>query len=98
MPYGRKIDKNSEEIDDEARREGLGIVDLSWCGRGIPDRLYYRIGSPLLVWLIEIKDPKDRKLTPAEAKFHERHPGLVTVVATAEELHQTVCKLKSRPV
>lgn len=101
MPaYYHSVDKNTPQIDDVAREEGFHIIDTSWVGRGFPDRIYYRLGSPRLFLFIEIKNKAGHgnRLKESQKKFQEEHPGIVDVVCTPEELRLIICKIKSRLV
>ncbi len=62
------------------------VFDLASVGDGMADII---VGDGRRNWLFEIKDPAQRpsarKLTPAEAAFHDAWPGQVDVIESAED-------------
>lgn len=50
--FARKVDANQGAIATALRNAGCVVVDLSWCGRGVPDLHVVRAGR--LYWL-EVK-------------------------------------------
>jgi hypothetical protein len=70
-----KIDANQPEIVSAFRRLGCQVAHTHMVGAGFPDIVILRKGR---VALVEIKDgakpPSARKLTKAEAEFHETWP------------------------
>lgn len=81
-------DGNHAAIVAELRRL-LGaacVFDLASVGDGMADII---VGDQGRNWLFEIKDPAQRRsarrLTPAEAAFHDAWPGQVDVIESVED-------------
>ena len=79
-----RTDTNDSEIVNILLKLGAEVVDLSQCGRGIPDKL---------VWfknryhLIEIKyrGPLGWKYTPAQQKFRKRYAMPIVTLDNVED-------------
>jgi hypothetical protein len=69
--YAARVDDNQAEIVEALRKAGATVQSLAEVGRGCPDLL---IGYQNKTALIEVKDgaksPSERKLTPAQDKWH----------------------------
>ena len=84
-----KVDSNQAEIVEAFRKLGCAVFPTHMVGKGFPDIVV------LCHWevrLVEIKDgakpPSARKLTEAEAEFHETWP--VHIVATTGDVVRLV--------
>jgi hypothetical protein len=86
-------DENHEAVIAELVLLGYQVEDLAFVGRGVPD-LYVSRGG-IGRW-VEVKNPtarpgRKRGATQAavdarEAAFRDRHPGLVIVATSADEV------------
>ena len=89
MRRAAKVDANQAEIVAALRAAGCGVLDLSKVGNGCPDLLVHAPTYPWRHYLLEVKDgkkpPSERKLTPAQEKFHERWKGWIHFVKSPEE-------------
>jgi hypothetical protein len=85
-----KVDANQGRIVEALRHSGCWVWSLAGAGNGCPDLLVWRDGYHLL----EVKDgsrpPSERRLTPAEERFHAQCPGPVYVVNSVAEALQAV--------
>lgn len=92
-----KTDGNQTKVVEALRKAGLSVAITSSLGNGFPDLVVADGGFmrsnkiPLRkTVLIELKDPtqkpSDRKLSPAEKKFHDSWKGEIYVCTTAEEI------------
>ena len=76
MRNGR-VDANQTKIVKALRAHGVTVFPTSDIGRGFPDLI---VNSPYTkrIYFMEVKDgnkpPSQRKLTPAQVKFHS-HPA-----------------------
>ena len=74
---------------------GCSVWITSSCGQGAPD-LVIAIGKRNL--LIELKDgskpPSQRKLTPAEAKFHDEWKGELYIINNEDEAIELVNRIR----
>ncbi|MDQ7262239.1 hypothetical protein NM680_10580 [Paracoccus sp. PS-1] len=86
MRRAAKADRNQSEIVAALRAVGASVQPLHAVGQGCPDLL---VGFRGQCFAIEVKDgllpPSDRKLTPAQIKWHRDWRGHVAVVLTAED-------------
>lgn len=86
MRTAARTDDNHREIVDALRAVGASVESLAAVGRGVPD---LAVGFRGLTYLLEVKDgakpPSARRLTPAEAAWHESWRGQVATVASIEE-------------
>jgi hypothetical protein len=87
--FNRRIDDNQHSIVAALRAHGAFVQSLANIGMGCPDLLVGWRGRWLLV---EVKDgsrtPSGRRLTPAEAKWHDvagSHRLRVHVVTSVDE-------------
>lgn len=84
--YAPKVDGNQGEIVRILRVAGYSVQVLNRVKDGCPDLL---VGCYGLNVLLEVKDPaqepRKRRLTEPEAKWHRNWPGQVAVVETPEE-------------
>jgi len=76
-----KRDANERPIVDTLRAAGYAVQTLEQ-GKGVPDLMV--CGPDGRMSMLEVKQPGER-LTPAQARWHEEWPGLVSVVHTPEE-------------
>lgn len=86
MKYARRADGNQPEIVAALRAAGATVQALHTVGMGVPDLLVaYRNRTMVM----EIKDPtkpkSDRKLTPAQQKWHDMWIGEKHIVETVEQ-------------
>jgi len=86
--FASKVDANQKDIVKALQAVGAAVTLLSSVGQGCPDLL---VGWKGANWLMEVKDgrrpPSERKLTPAQEKWHKAWKGQVAVVTnTAEAL------------
>lgn len=86
-----RVDDNQDEIKNALRDIGASVFVTSNVGNGFGDLV---VGFRGVNYLLEIKDgskpPSRRKLTPAEAKFHDEWRGQVDVVNSVDEALQVV--------
>ncbi len=85
MKIGRRVDSNHGKIRTALRAAGCFVVDLSQCGRGIPDLLACSSRAPERVVLLEVKSGPKEKLTEDEKQFFASYPGPAARVETVEE-------------
>lgn len=89
MRRAAKVDANHAEIVAALRSAGCWVMDLSAVGKGCPDLLVHGPTWPWHLTLLEIKDgskpPSERKLTPAQVKFHAGCNAPLMVVTSADE-------------
>lgn len=82
----RRTDANHSDIRDALKAAGASVMDLSGVGRGCGDFL---VGFSGLNYLIEAKDggksASQRRLTPAQVRFHAGWKGQIATVTTAAE-------------
>lgn len=103
MRRAAKVDANHAEIVRVLRSAGCGVLDLSKVGNGCPDLLVHAPTFPAcrMPVLLEIKDgkkpPSERKLTPAQEKFHGLWKGWIHVVTSADEALAAVGLVEPRP-
>jgi hypothetical protein len=93
-----KADDNQPEIVAAFRKLGCEVAHTHMVGKGFPDIVVKSGGAFSSVHLVEIKDgakPKSaRKLTEAEAEFHETWP--VEIVETTDDVVRLVLKWRGR--
>lgn len=83
MRRAAKVDANHHEILKALRQVGAQVFDTSAVGNGFPDAVCLFRGE---VFLVEIKQGKYWKLTPAELVFHEGWAeGPVHIVESIED-------------
>ena len=86
MKYARRADGNQPEIVAALRAAGAVVQPLHTVGQGVPDLL---VAFRNRTFVMEIKDPSkpksDRKLTPAQEKWHAMWIGEKHVVETVEQ-------------
>jgi hypothetical protein len=86
LKYARRADGNQPEIVAALRAAGAVVQPLHTVGSGVPDLL---VATKTRTFVMEIKDPtkpkSDRKLTPAQQKWHDMWIGEKHVVETVEE-------------
>lgn len=84
MKYARRADGNQPAIVAALRKAGASVQPLHTVGQGVPDLLVAFDRT----FVMEIKDPSkpksDRKLTPAQQKWHDGWIGEKHVVETPE--------------
>ena len=84
--YARRTDANHREIVETFRALNASVVSLSSVGAGVPDLLVAYCGETILV---EVKDgaktASQRKLTPAQVKFHKEWGGVIAVVTSHDD-------------
>lgn len=83
----RRDGNHAAIVADLRRLLGAACVfDTAAVGDGFPDIV---VGDGRRNWLFEIKDPAQppsgRRLTDAEARFHDAWPGQVDVIESAED-------------
>ena len=76
-----KVDSNQGEIVRFLRSIGASVASIATVGTGVPDLI---VGYRGVNYLVEVKDgskpPSQRRLTPAEEKFHAEWRGTVHIV------------------
>lgn len=86
MSYARKVDANHREIVGVFLAMGASVASLAALGAGVPDLLVGYCGKN---YLVEVKDgekpPSQRKLTPAQQKFHAAWLGSVRIVESVDQ-------------
>ena len=89
MRRAARTDRNHAEIVAAFRLFGCSVQSLAAVGAGVPDLLVGWRGKNLL---IEVKDGQktksQRKLTPAQVKFHWKWYGLISVVECADDVRK----------
>lgn len=98
MRRAAKRDANHAPIVQALRLVGCNVQDLAAVGEGCPDLL---IGIPTVRKLVfaEIKDgdkpPCERKLTPAQVKWHQEWDGYpVHIIESVSEALEIVAAIK----
>lgn len=83
--FGRQKDVNQKPITEVLIKRGFCVVDLSGCGKGIPDML---VSDQWDMCLVEVKDGEDKKLTEAQVIFWKNWYGkpLVRINSVEEAL------------
>jgi hypothetical protein len=88
------VDRNQPEIVKALRQAGVSVQPLHTVGQGCPDLLCAWRNR---VVLLEVKDglkpPSDRRLTPAQVKWHAGWGADVFVVETIEQALAAVGRL-----
>ncbi len=85
--YARKVDANQKRVTAELRKRGFSVALTHTLGGGRPDFTVGRWGVSVDVELKDpAKPPSQRKLTPAEAKWHGAWKGCAMIAETAEEI------------
>jgi hypothetical protein len=83
----KRTDNNQTEIVNAFRRLGCFVHVTSDLGKGFPDLL---VTAKAKLWLIEIKDgkkpPSQRRLTPAEKKFHQIWGEHVKIISSVQDV------------
>lgn len=81
-----RVDANQAAIVEALRAAGATVESLAMVGRGVPD---LAVGYRGQTYLLEVKDgakPESaRRLTPAEAAWHDGWRGHAAVVISIEE-------------
>ena len=84
--YARRVDANQLEIIKALLAIGCTVADTSRAGEGFPDLV---VGYRGKNYLIECKDgnkrPSERRLTPAQIRFHKQWRGQIVTVKNADE-------------
>lgn len=101
----RSTDKNQPQIVAAIQACGWSWMDTNVLAEGKMDGVAYKWIEPSVpgaypykMVLIEIKNPegkhykKDNPLSPAEFKFHARHPGLIQIIWTPEQVTELLRK------
>ena len=82
----RRVDANQKEIVKALIAIGCAVADTSRAGEGFPDLV---VGYRGINYMMEVKDGKqtasNRKLTPAQVKFHADWKGQIVVVESVEQ-------------
>lgn len=77
----QRVDANHRAVIEALWAAGLWAFSTAGLGGGFTDIITWVRGA---FWLLEVKDgsrpPSDRKLSPAEEKFHRQCPGNILVV------------------
>lgn len=76
-----RVDACQPEIVEALRKCGCNVLSLAAVGKGCPDLLCEFRGR---LYLLEVKDPKHGKLTPAQVAFLVDW-GSVEIVRSAEQ-------------
>lgn len=96
MTYSAKrVDDNQTDIVNAFRSLGATVLILSSVGKGCPDIMIGIFGKN---YLIEIKDgkkpPSARKLTEAEAEFHQKWKGQVDIITSLDDVLNFMKKIR----
>ncbi len=87
VPYARRVDGNQKRVAAELRKRGFSVAFTHTIGGGRPD---FSVGRWGITVDVELKDPakppSQRKLTPAEEKWHGAWKGCAIVAETADEI------------
>lgn len=99
MAYKRRTDGNHAEIANGFRQVGCRVHQTHALGQGFPDLTCFDPVSGH-IFLVETKDgslpPSRRKLSPAEARFHEEWDGSkLFIVESLEDVQSVVNNLRS---
>lgn len=92
--YGRRKDKNHNDVADALREAGHYVWDTYRQGDGFPDILVVPRGFTEAV-LMEIKLPGE-SLTSKEQQFWEDYPGTGYIVRSGEEAIECLILLARR--
>lgn len=91
MRRAAKVDRNQAEIVAALRAVGASVQPLHAVGQGCPD---LAVGFRGTIYFLEVKDgalaPSDRKLTPAQVKWHRDWRGHVAVVLSVEDAMRVI--------
>jgi hypothetical protein len=84
----KRTDRNHREISTACKQiPGVSYFNTHEIGKGFPDIV---IGYKGKNYLVEIKDgtkaPSQRKLTKAEAVFHESWTGQIATITSVDDL------------
>lgn len=86
MKRGARVDANQAQIVEALRAAGATVLHLHMLGSGAPD---LAVGIGGRNYFLEVKDgrrkPSERRLTPAEQRWHEDWRGQVAVVGSVGE-------------
>lgn len=89
--YASRVDDNQAEIVAQLRLRKCVVVSSAGQGRGFPDIAFNYRG---FTFFAEIKDGRkqkaQRKLTPAQAKFHANWPVKVHILECREDVDRLV--------
>lgn len=82
--YARKVDAAQPAIVAALEAAGCKVLDLSWCGRGVPD-LHVVCPRGFLHWLEvktppETKKPRTEPWVPPESEFTEAEISMRKVI------------------
>lgn len=84
MRRAAQVDRNQAEIVAALRAVGCSVVPMHAVGEGCPDLAVGRAG---VSYWIEVKDgarpPSERRLTPAQVRWHAEWRGKPPVVVTS---------------
>jgi hypothetical protein len=93
--YAAKVDINQAEIVAAFRKLGMLVHPTHAAGAGFPDLV---LGCNGRVYLVEVKNGaapiSDRRLTPAQVRFHAVWAGYVTIIENVEQAAALVSKIK----
>lgn len=93
MRRAARVDANQEAIVEALRKIGCRVHTMQAMGGGFPDLLVSFRG---MLSLIEVKDgskpPSQRKLTPAQEKWHAEWGDDVRVVKSVQEAIEAVTR------
>lgn len=82
----KRVDQNHSEIVKGLRAVGASVQSIAAVGKGAPDLL---VGTKRRNYLLEVKNsdmpPSKRKLTEAEAAWHQCWRGQVSIVHSLDE-------------
>ena len=87
MPKARRVDANQSEIVEALRAVGASVFLLHAVGCGCPDLL---VGFRGVNYLMEIKQGRYAKLTPAEHRFFDSWHGYASIVRTVDEAYEEI--------
>lgn len=72
MAFAKKVDKNQKDVVKALRDYGADVILLHAVGHGLPDLMVCYEDQTIL---IEVKDGKDKKLTPQQITLFANWKG-----------------------
>lgn len=90
-----RTDDNQTELVGILRSLGMCVEITSAAHGGMTDLV---VGYGGITVLVEVKDgnkpPSDRKLTPAQTRFHERFHGAITVIESVDQAFKLASEIR----
>ena len=82
-----KADDNQALLTSQLRAHGISVAVIHTVGRGIPDLI---IGVSGQTFLVEVKPPNNKRMTPAEEEWHANWDGHVVVATSILEVLEDI--------